>query len=422
MTQAVCGGLAPVRTVLHNGVVILGHESHAVPTVALNATFQVGSAQDPDDRPGVAYLTRRTVDRGTPFRSAGDIAATLDDRGVSLRTSVTRHTFSLSCVCLPEDFDEILGLVADIARHAIFPDVELEKRRLEAITSVREDQDDPARVAFDLLSELLYGRRHPYGRSLKGTVASLERVERSHLLEYQRCFLTPSSLTIAIAGSVSAPAALASAERVFADWSGRTRRHEPIPAPPARSARVVQFREMPGKSQADIAYGFPTIRRMDPRFHAYWMMNNILGQFGLGGRLAENIRERQGMAYYAFSTLDPMAGEGPLVVQAGVDPANVERAVEAIDTEVRRLGDLGPSVEELEETRQSLIGSIPRMLETNEGIAEFLLHVEQFGLGLDHDRQLPGLLQQVTMDDVREAAAEVLDPARAAVAVAGPRP
>jgi zinc protease len=177
---------------------------------------------------------------------------------------------------------------------------------------------------------------------------------------------------------------------------------------------------MPGKVQTDIAYGFTTIRRLDPRYYAYWMTNNILGQFGLGGRLADNIRERQGMAYYAFSSFDPTVGEGPLVVRAGVDPKNVERAIEAIDTEVRQLGEGGPTPLEVEETRAYLIGSIPRLLETNYSIARFLQSCEQFGFGLDYDRRLPALLGSVTIDEIRSAAAEVLWPDRAAIAIAGP--
>jgi zinc protease len=126
------------------------------------------------------------------------------------------------------------------------------------------------------------------------------------------------------------------------------------------------------------------------------------------------------MAYDAYSTLDAMVGEGPLIVRAGVDPANVDRAIEAIDEEVRAFGALGPTPEELEDTRSSLIGSIPRMLESNESIAEFLLHAELFGLGLDYDRRLPERLRAVTIDDVRDAAAAVLCPAHAAIVVAGP--
>jgi zinc protease len=191
------------------------------------------------------------------------------------------------------------------------------------------------------------------------------------------------------------------------------------PVMPADTRRRI-VSPMPGKSQADVAYGFVTISRLDPQYYAYWVMNNILGQFGLGGRLAENIRERQGMAYYAFSGFDPSVGPGPLVIRAGVDPRNVDRAVEAIDVEVGALGHDGPTEQELAETKQFLIGSIPRLLETNQSIAAFLQTSEFFGLGLDHDRRLPELIDAVTMDEVRAAAAAVLRPERAAVAIAGP--
>jgi zinc protease len=150
------------------------------------------------------------------------------------------------------------------------------------------------------------------------------------------------------------------------------------------------------------------------------MMNNILGQFGLGGRLGENIRERQGMAYYAFSAFDPSLGPGPLIIRAGVDPRNVDRGVAAIDAEVSSLGDKGPTDREMAETRQYLIGSIPRMIETNPDIAGFLQSAEFFGLGLDHDRRLPEYIEAVTIDQVRAAAAAVLHPERAALAIAGP--
>ena len=200
-------------------------------------------------------------------------------------------------------------------------------------------------------------------------------------------------------------------------WNRTHRSTRSIAAACAGEAAAPDFA---GKSQSDIAYGFTTIRRLDPRYYAYWVMNNILGEFGLGGRLADNIRERQGMAYYAFSALDPSVGDGPLVVRAGVDPANVERALEAIDLEVGRMGAEGPDSRELAETQQYLIGSIPRTLETNAGIAAFLQAEELFDLGLDYDQQLPRHLRAVTLEQVQQAAAEVLRPEHASVAIAGP--
>jgi zinc protease len=126
------------------------------------------------------------------------------------------------------------------------------------------------------------------------------------------------------------------------------------------------------------------------------------------------------MAYYAFSSFDANVIRGPLVIRAGVNPSNVERAVASIDAELARMAADGPTDREMTESKQYLIGSMPRTLETNTGIATFLQTAEFFGLGLDYDVRIPALLNAVTHDQVHEAARQALDPARAAVAVAGP--
>ncbi len=177
---------------------------------------------------------------------------------------------------------------------------------------------------------------------------------------------------------------------------------------------------MTDKAQADIAYGFNTISRLDSAYYAFTVMNNILGQYALGGRLGDTLRERQGMAYYVFSAFEPNLGEGPLVIRAGVNPANVDRAIASIDEEVRRMASGGATTEELEASKKYLVGSMPRMLETNEGIATFLQSCEQFGLGVDHDVRLPGLLGAVTLEEVNAFARRFLVPDRATIIVAGP--
>ena len=149
-------------------------------------------------------------------------------------------------------------------------------------------------------------------------------------------------------------------------------------------------------------------------------MNNALGQYALGGRLGDNIRERQGMAYYVSSSFDGNVVEGPLVIRAGVGRTNVDRAIASIDEELSRLRLDGLTPKELNESRQFLIGAMPRSLETNAGIANFLQIAEFFDLGLDYDRRLPGLLEAVTLDDVNQAARETADPSRATIVVAGP--
>ncbi len=412
-------GLSPTREALANGAVLLVQQTSMAPAVTIECAFDAGSLCDPAGLPGVSQLVGRVIDRGTVRRSANAISDALDDRGVALRVTTTRHRLSISCTCLTEDFPDVLAILLDVARRPTFPESEIEQPRAETVTALRQDDDNPAVGALDAVAALIYGADHPYARKAKGTFASIERIRRQDLLDFHAAWVRPSCLTLAIVGDVEPAMALTLAAAELEDWTAPPAEHVPVTPPASIATRRIARIAMPGKSQSDIVYGFNTIRRLDPRYYAYWMMNNVLGQFGLGGRLADNIRERQGMAYYAYSTFDASVGEGPLLVRAGVDPANVERTIEAIDREVRTLAAEGPTAAEVSETREYLVGSIPRLLENNPGIAAFLLTTEQYGLGPDYDRRLPGLIRAVTADDIH-AAAGSLDPAAASIAVAGP--
>jgi zinc protease len=420
MKPALARGLSPTRTAFDNGSVVIVQETPTTPAVTMLATFLGGSLYEPGELPGLAYLTGQLLDRGTVHRPAERIAEELDERGVALHVATTRHTLSLACTCLAEDFDQVLAILVDVARRPVFEELEIAKRRAEVVTSLRQDEDNPAVRATEKLFEMLYGAAHPYGRRPKGTIASVERIARRDLVSFHHSRFLPGTLTLTLVGDVSTAHALERAAHELEDWRGDATGDISVPPPGGAVSRQVQAIDIPGKAQSDIAYGFTAMPRLDPRYYACWVMNNILGQFGLGGRLADNIRERQGMAYYAFSAFDPSVGAGPLLVRAGVDPRNVDRTIDAIDHEVGKLGAEGATPGELQESRQYLVGSIARMLETNHGIAVFLQNAEQFGLGLDYDQQLPRHLRGVSLDEVNAVAAGLLRPDRAAVAVAGP--
>lgn len=405
---------------LDSGVVVLAKETSRTPAVAINLAIRAGSICDPADAPGATHLLGRVIDRGTATRSADEIADELDGRGISLTVNVTRHLFSVSCTCLARDFEAVLALLGDIVIHPVVPEHELATRKGEVITAIRQDADNPAVRAVEALMGMLYGEDHPYGRRLKGGVADVERLTRERLLDlHARCF-APGEMTAIVVGDVGASRALEAAGRVFGGWTHASPR--PVVLPPVTNATTRRRRviTMMNKAQADIAYGFTTIRRADPAYYAYWIMNVALGQYALGGRLGDSIRERQGMAYYVSSVLDANVLEGPLMIRAGVSPGNVDRALGSIDEELTRLRCDGLTDKEVNETRRYLIGSMPRALETNAGIANFLQAEDLFGLGLDYDLRLPDLLGAVTRDDVNAAAQHVMDPDRATIVVAGP--
>lgn len=417
------GSLAPLRRVLENGATIIAKESRATPAVTIHASLRAGTVYDPAASPGLSHFVSKTVDRGTASKSADELAELLDSRGVSLSVLVNRHAMSLVCTCLVEDYPVVMALVAEILRSATFPEAEVETRRGEIVTLIRQDDDNPASVAADGLMALLYGPDHPYGRPTRGTVESVQRIDAAALRAFHASRFRPQFLSLVVVGDLECAHAIDVAADTLADWEGSASTSEDFswlavpPVPPARRIRVAP---MMNKAQTDIAYGFTAITRSDPAFFAYTLMNNVLGQYSLGGRLGDSIRERQGMAYYVSSGMDASVIPGPLMVRAGVSPDNVARAVASIDEELRRMAADGPTEDELAESRQYLIGSMPRNLETNLGIANYLQMMEFFGLGLDYDLRVPGLLRAVTLDQVHAAARQALDPSRAGIVVAGP--
>jgi len=413
-------GLNPTRTTLPNGVVVLAKATHTMPAVTINLAIRSGSICDPVDSPGAMYLLSRTLDRGTASRSADDIAEALDSRGISLTITVTRHVLSIVCTCLADDFEAVAALLADIVMSPSLPELELATRKGEIVTAIRQDADNPGVRAVEALMTLLYPNGHPYGRPTKGDIQSVERFTREDIARLHLARFAPTELTAVIVGDIDAERANDVVARTFGGWMVSA--PEPVPLARVTPATTRQRRVIPmmNKAQADIAYGFTTIVRRDPAYYAYSLMNHVFGQYSMSGRLGDRIREKQGMAYYVFSTLDANLVEGPLLIRAGVGPANVDRTIASIDDEITRLVRDGVTEKELNESRQYLIYAMPRSLETNAGIASFLQNAEFFGLGLDYDVRLPDFLRSVSLDDVNAAARSALDPDRASLVIAGP--
>jgi zinc protease len=162
------------------------------------------------------------------------------------------------------------------------------------------------------------------------------------------------------------------------------------------------------------------MRRLDPDFDAARLANTVLGVFGIAGRLGMNVREKQGMAYYVYSQLAANKLPGPWALAAGVNPINVERAIQSMLDEINRLRDERVPADELEDSKRYLTGSLPIQLETNDGVAGILVDLEWYGLGLDYVQRYTDLVNGLTAEQVQTVAQKYLDPTAYILSVAGP--
>jgi zinc protease len=204
-------------------------------------------------------------------------------------------------------------------------------------------------------------------------------------------------------------------------WQVKGQKEPPaLPSLKPLKKTTLKFHRIAGKSQSDLIVGTNGPKRRDPEFMSASLGNNILGQFGLMGRIGDVVREKEGLAYYAGSSLSAGLGPGSWEVSAGVNPHNVRKATDLIVSELKRFVDEGVTDQELSDSQTNYIGRLPLTLESNNGVAGALLNIERHDLGLEYYRRYAGLVREVTREDVLTSARKFIDPDTLAIAVAGP--
>lgn len=409
-----------VRT-LPNGLTILARENFSSPAVVATGLLRVGAQDEPEAQAGLAALVASMLMRGTQRHTFDEINETIEGVGGSMSIGAGAHTTRFSFKSLAEDFPTLLDVLADVVRHPTFPADHLERVRAQRLTVLRERENNTQSVAERLFYEQAYPERHPYHTPVDGTVESVEALTREDVLGFYERNFEPRDGIIVVVGAIPAAQAIAQVEQAFQDWSTLKGRDQPEMLPVGRPAEPVRsFRPVPGKTQSDIVMGVAAMSRKDPDYLPAYVANTVLGVFGLMGRLGESVRDEQGLAYYARSSLDAAVGAGAWTATAGVAPDKVDQAVDTILKEFGRLGQEPVPDEELADSKSFLTGSLPLRLETNEGVARSLLDIMFYDLGLDYLQRYAELINAIGPAEVQRVAATYLDPSAYIVAVAGP--
>lgn len=411
------------RAVLPNGICVLIHENHNAQSVVFSGVMEGGSLYEPPALNGLASLTSSALMRGTHTRGFEAIHGTLEDIGADLGVSAGTHRVGFNGKALAEDLPVMIQLLSDVLRNPSFPVDQVERLRGERLTWLRYQEQDTRRQVARAFRSHLYPPSHPYHYSPPGTTQTIAHLTADHLRDFHSRHYGARGLTLCVVGAVNAGEVVDLVARWLGDWENPDQ--PDVPALPALQPGGAHERVMvpiPGKTQTDLMLGVVGPSRLEPGFQAASLANSVLGQFGMMGRIGEVVREKSGMAYYAYSRLEGGMGPGAWLIAAGVNPKNVERTIELCLREIDRIADELIDPAELADNQSYYIGRLPLQLESNEGLCATILTMELYQLGLDYLLTYRDLIMSLTREDLRDAVRRYWSGTRQVVAIAGSEP
>ncbi|MDO9120591.1 MAG: pitrilysin family protein [Anaerolineaceae bacterium] len=408
------------RKVLSNGITLLVRSNFNSASVVISGILGAGSQFDPLEKLGLAHFTSVSLMRGTKNADFQTIFERLESAGASLGFGASVHNTSLGGRALIEDMPMLISTLADSLLNPTFPELYFDRLKQQLLTGLAiraQDTSERASLAFDTL---LFPN-HPYGFPEDGYTETISAISRQDLVDFHAKHFGPDNMVVVVVGAVKPEDVFSLFEKEFGVWKNPgLATAKPFAAINPLQKTLREHISLSGKSQTDIVMGTLGPKRSAPEYLAASLGNNILGQFGMMGRIGDVVREKAGLAYYASTSVSSWIEGGSWEVAAGVNPANTDKAIHLIIQELEKFRSEPVLQSELDDSQANYIGRLPLSLESNSGVANSILNLERFNLGLDYFQRYPDLVREVTTDQILKAAQKYIDPERLVIASAGP--
>lgn len=397
------------------GIVAWLVRDKTVPLIAVQYAFTGGSSQEPADKAGLANMVASLLDEGAGDLDAKAFQERMDERAIELRFQDDRDHFRGTLRTLRDRRDEAFDLLRLALNAPRFDADAVERIRSQLAVVLRRESSDPS----DLAQKAWWGTAfpdHPYGRPEKGTPETLAAITTDDLRDYVRRVFARDRLKVGIVGDIDAAEAGAFLDRVFGSLPAKADlRDVPQAAPTGLGRRVVVKFDVP---QAIVSLGGTGLPRNHPDFITAYVVNHILGGGSFTSRLYREVREKRGYAYGVSTFLYPMAHTALLLGWTQVRADRTAESIKLIESEMRKMGESGPTEEELDKAKSYLQGSFPLRFDSSTKIAAQLVQMQIDNLGIDYIEKRNDLIGAVTLADAKRVAKMLYD-GRLLVAVVG---
>jgi zinc protease len=383
----------------------LVHEK-AVPLIAIDFAFRGGAIQDPADKPGVASLVSALLDEGAGELDSNAFQERLEEKAIKLGFSAGRDHFRGSLRTLTENRDEAFELLRLALTAPRFDADAVERIRAQTIAKLTRETTSPNDIAGKRWWSAAFPD-HPYGRPVSGTLETVPRVTADDLKAYTRHVFARDNLKVAVVGDIDAASVAAMLDKVFGALPAKAELASvPQVAPQGAGQRITVALDVP---QAVVTFGGPGIARRDPDFIAAYIVNHILGGGTFSSRLYYEVREKRGLAYSVYSSLVWLDHAAMFMGGTGTRSDRAGETIAIIEEEIKRLAENGPTPDELANAKSYLKGAYALGFDTSAKIAGQLVQIQLDDLGMDYIDRRSGLIDAVTIQDVRRVSKRLLD-------------
>jgi zinc protease len=372
-----------------------------VPLISMEYAFGGGATQDPVDKPGVGNMVASLLDEGSGELDSKTFHERLERRAIELSFSSTRDYFRGSLRMLKDNRDEAFDLLRMSLTSPHFESTDVERIRAQIMSGLRRDTSNPTALASRKFLEMTFSN-HPYGRRAGGDLESVPEINVDDMRDYSRRVLARDTLRIALVGDVDPVTLGKLLDQTFGALPAKA---SLTPVADIEPARPPQRAFIPlDVPQTVVTFGGPGIQRDDPNFMAGYVVNHILGGSGISSRLYREVREKRGLAYSVYDSLLWMDHSAIFIGSTGTRADRTGETVDALDKEIRRMGEDGPTQQELDEAKSYLKGSQMLALDTSAKLAQALLQYQLDKLPIDYIEKRNAIVDAVTLSDAKKAA------------------
>lgn len=391
----------------HNGARVYYVHAPELPIVDLRLVFDAGAARDDDD-PGLAIMTNGMLAEGAGGQSADQLAEQFESIGAQFSNSAQRDmaVLSLRTLSEPKVYDAAVKTLTTILTRPDFPQDAFDRERSRLLTGLQQRKQNPGSLADEAFYNAVFAG-HPYHEQPTGTEAGVKGLSVDKLKAFYQQYYVAANAVVAIVGDLDRNGAEQLAERVVGKLpQGQAAADLPAVAP-LKQGKEIRI-EYPS-AQTHILMGQPGMKRGDADYFALYVGNHMLGGSGLVARLAEEIREKRGLAYSTYSYFMPMRKLGPYIIGVQTRNDSAQQSLDVLRATVAKFIKDGPTPEELEASKKNITGGFPLRISSNKKIIDYIAMIGFYQLPLDYLDTFNHKVQAVTITDIKKAFQKRID-------------